>query len=149
MRNRFAARLARLGAALAATAALALLGACADIAASLPARPTAVPTLARLPSVTPVTPRPTAPPTATAATTATPTAVALIGAVTTGANVRAGPGVEFAIVGVLGPGDEVTLEGRQENWYQVRSADGLEGWMSGVVLEIDPATNAAVPQAAP
>jgi hypothetical protein len=149
MPNRLAARLARLGAALAAVAALALLGACADIAASLPARPTPVPTLPRLPSVTPVTPRPTAPPTATAAPSATPTVVALTGTVTTGANVRSGPGVEFAIVGVLGPGDEVTLEARQENWYQVSAAGGLEGWMSGVVLEIDPAINAAVPQAIP
>jgi hypothetical protein len=148
MRNRLAARLARLGAALAAVAALALLGACADIAASLPARPTPVPTLPRLPSVTPVTPRPTAPLTATpTATPATPTAVALTGTVTTGANVRAGPGVEFAIVGVLGPGDEVRLEGRREEWYQISTPDGLEGWMSGVVLAIDPAINAAVPEA--
>jgi hypothetical protein len=149
MRNRLAARLARLGAALAAVAALAMLGACADIAASLPARPTPVPTLARLPSVTPVTPRPTAPPTETPAPAATPTAVALTGTVTTGANVRAGPGVEFAIVGVLGPGDEVTLEGREGEWYQISTPDGLEGWMSGAVLEIDPAINAAVPQAMP
>jgi uncharacterized protein YraI len=79
----------------------------------------------------------------------TPTAVALTGTVTTGANVRAGPGVEFAIVGVLGPGDQVVLEGRQEDWYQVSTPDGLQGWMSGVVLEIDPETNAAVPQASP
>ena len=149
MRYRLATPLFRLGAALAATGALALLGACADIAASLPARPTPVPTLARLPSVTPVTPRPTAPPTATPTRLPSPTPVALIGTVTTGANVRAGPGVEFAIVGVLGPGDEVTLEGRREGWYLISTASGLEGWMSSVVLEIDPATNAAVPEASP
>ena len=142
MRN----RLPRLLTALFACVALA---ACADVAASLPARPTPVPTLARLPSVTPVTPRPTAPPTAEPVVVGTPTPAPLRGSVATNANVRAGPGVEFAIVGVLDAGALVVLESREGEWYQISGPNEVRGWMSGVVLEIDPATNAAVPQAAP
>lgn len=142
MRN----RLPRLLAALLVCTALA---ACADVAASLPARPSPVPTLARLPSVTPVTPRPTAPPTATPGIVGTPTPMPLRGLVATNANVRAGPGVDFAIVGVLDAGAAVELQARDGEWYQVSGPGEVRGWMSGVVLEIDPATNAAVPQAAP
>jgi uncharacterized protein YraI len=65
------------------------------------------------------------------------------------ANVRAGPGVEFAIVGTLNAGASVLLEVRSGEWYRISGADDVRGWMSAVVLEIDPATNAAVPQASP
>jgi uncharacterized protein YgiM (DUF1202 family) len=140
----FPSRLARL--VLAGAAAL-LLAACADVAASLPARPSPVPTLARLPSVTPVTPRPTAPPTPTPIIVVTPTAAPLAGAVATTANVRAGAGVEFAVVGVLEQGTPVALEGRRGQWYLIRSADGVSGWMSSLVLEVAPETAAAVPEA--
>lgn len=149
MRHRLPSLLLRLALALAASAALAGLGACGDVAASLPARPSPVPTLARLPSVTPVTPRPTAPPTATPATDATPTAAPLAGAVARAANVRAGPGVEFAIVGVRDAGARVILAGRFGEWFKIRGVDGLEGWMAGQVLEVDPATAAAVPEVQP
>ncbi len=125
------------------------LAACADVSASLPARPTAVATLARLPSVTPVTPRPTAPPTPTLVVIVTPTPGLLLGAVAVAANVRAGPGVEFGIVGVLDAGAQVILERRQGEWYAIRGPNDVSGWMAGQVLEIDAEINAAVPQAAP
>jgi uncharacterized protein YgiM (DUF1202 family) len=142
MRN----RLSRLVLALVAAAAL---SACTDVAASLPARPSPVPTLARLPSVTPVTPRPTAPPTPTPIIVVTPTPRPLFGTVTRPANVRSGPGTEFGIVAVQDAGDTVVLERRSGDWYRVRTAEGLDGWMSGTVLEIAPETSAAVPEGAP
>lgn len=141
-----AARLCQL--AIAVGAAL-VLGACAEVAASLPARPTPVPTLARLPSVTPVTPLPTAPPTPTPVVVPTPTVAPLEGSVAVTANVRAGPGVEFAVVGVLEAGAAVTLEGRRGDWYQIRGPGDVAGWMAAVVLEVDPDTAGAVPEAAP
>jgi uncharacterized protein YgiM (DUF1202 family) len=148
MRIRLLSRIARRGFGLSTCFLLALLSACADVAASLPARPTPVATLARLPSVTPVTPRPTPPPTETPVAETTPTVAPLTGTVNIGANVRSGPGVEFAIVGVLAEGDVVALEGRQGTWYLVRVGE-LNGWMSGQVLTIDPELNAAVPEARP
>ncbi|GAB4433651.1 MAG: hypothetical protein OHK0015_22600 [Chloroflexi bacterium OHK40] len=138
----------RLAAALLAAVAL-VLSACAELEAALPPRPSPVPTLARLPTVTPVTPRPTPPPTATALATVTPTPLALVATVAVGANVRAGPGVGFAIVGVLDAGVTVGLAGRQGDWFQIDAPDGTRGWMAGQVLMIDPATNAAVPTATP
>jgi hypothetical protein len=134
-----------------ATFIAALLGlvACGDLASALPARPTPFPTLARLPSVTPVTPSPTRPPTLTPELATTPTAVPLLAAVAVGANVRAGPGIDFAIVGVLAPGDEVRLLRRSAEWYEVIGPGQVAGWMSGQVLTIDPATEAAVPAGSP
>jgi uncharacterized protein YraI len=79
----------------------------------------------------------------------TPTVPALRGSVVRNANVRAGPGVEFAIVGILNAGASVLLEARSGEWYRISGPDDVRGWMSAVVLEIDPATNAAVPQASP
>jgi uncharacterized protein YgiM (DUF1202 family) len=144
------ARLAlrRIARAAAAAAVVAALAACGDLAASLPARPTPVPTLARLPSVTPVTPRPTAPLTPTTPA-ATPTAAAPTGTVARNANVRAGPGVDFAIVAVQDAGAQVALQARSGQWYQIRTVDGVEGWMAAQVLEVDPATASALPEASP
>ncbi|HMQ29297.1 MAG TPA: SH3 domain-containing protein [Chloroflexaceae bacterium] len=127
------------------TALLLTLGACGDLASALPARPTPVPTLARLPSVTPVTPSATPPPTLTPAPVTTPTAVPLLGTVAIGANVREGPGIAFAVVGVLDEGAQVELLGRSGGWYEVAAPGGLTGWMSGQVLTIDPVTDSAVP----
>lgn len=148
MQNRPAFPVRRLALTLAVVLGLAVLAACADVAASLPARPTPVPTLARLPSVTPVTPRP-ATPTPTPSIAVTPTPEPLVGTVLRAANVRQGPGVDFGIAGIQAAGDEVTLTGRRGEWFQVRTATGIEGWMSSQVLEVDPATAAAVPEVSP
>jgi uncharacterized protein YgiM (DUF1202 family) len=142
-----ASRTRRLALALLAAAALAALAACADVAASLPVRPTPVPTLARLPSVTPVTPRPT-PPTPTPGL-ATPTPEPLTATVAGPANVREGPGVDFGIAGIQAAGDVVTLTGRQGQWYRVRTTAGVVGWIAAQLLEVDPATAAAVPEVSP
>lgn len=146
MRHPPASRLRRTLAAAALTLALGGLEACADLSAALPERITPVPTLPRLPSVTPVTPSPTRPPTATPEPTATP--LPLLATVAVAANVRAGPSVDFEVVGVVNPGATIRLLGRQNDWYQI-SADEVNGWMSNQVLEIDPEIAAAVPETAP
>lgn len=135
------------GAALVLATALAL-SACGSLAGALPPRPSPYPTLPRLPSVTPITPRPTAPPSATpTAVPATPTATPLLARVAVAANMRSGPGLEFAVVSVVEAGVSVSLEQRQGDWYQIRSPAGLLGWMFVSVLDIDPAIAEAVPAA--
>lgn len=127
------------------SAALLALGACGDLASALPARPTPVPTLARLPSVTPVTPSATREPTPTLVPIITPTPVPLLASVAVAANVRAGPGTSFDVVGTLAADAEVRLLRRSADWYEIVGPDEVAGWMSGQVLTIDPATAAAVP----
>jgi SH3-like domain-containing protein len=113
--------------------------------------PTPVPTLARLPTVTP--PRPTVTPFPTIAPlvpTATPQAANLLVAIVIrNANIRNGPGTTFEIIGIANEGSQVALRGTRDDWYAITTADGLEGWMSGVVLEIDPQTAEAVPVDSP
>jgi uncharacterized protein YgiM (DUF1202 family) len=131
------------------TLALALaLSACGDLVAALPPRPSPFPTLARLPSVTPVTPSPTRPPTATPVLpTATP--APLLVRAPGAANVRGGPGVDFAIVAVVAADDQIELLGRSGDWYQVGLADGSTGWMAGQVLGLDPEVAVDVPLVEP
>lgn len=137
------------GAAIMLTVTLAM-AACGSLASALPARPTPFPTLPRLPSVTPITPRPTAPPTPTlTAVPPTPTPAPLLARVAVVANMRAGPGVGFAVVSVIEAGAGVSLQARQGDWYQVKAPDGTLGWMFVSVLDIDPATAEVVPTAAP
>jgi hypothetical protein len=135
---------------LAAVACVALgLAACGDLAAALPPRPSPFPTLARLPSVTPVTPSPIPLPTATAVAQPTATPALPLAFVVVDANMRSGPGTGFEIVSVVSAGSSIALSGRQDDWYQVRTADGVEGWMSNLVLEVDPAVADSVPLAQP
>jgi uncharacterized protein YraI len=48
-------------------------------------------------------------------------------------NVRAGPGVTYAVIGLLVGGDEVAVTGQHvaSGWWQVRLDDGRLGWVSG------------------
>lgn len=123
---------------------------CADLSEALPASPSPVPTLVRLPSVTPVPPSPTpsATPTATPVVpTATPEP--LFGTVLNAANVRAGPGTDFEIVAVVDAGDQVQLSGQTDEWYQVMTENNVDGWIFGQILQVDPATAEAVPRVEP
>ena len=48
-------------------------------------------------------------------------------------NVRAGPGVEFAVLGVAAIGDRFTIEGRSADgaWWQVCCvSDSQRGWVA-------------------
>jgi hypothetical protein len=119
-----------------------LLAACGDLEAALPERPSPVPTLARLPSVTPITPSPTLAPTLTP--TLTPTPRPLLGQVARAANVRGGPGTDFPIVGTLEAGATVTLLRRRDDWFAIEYVD-TPGWMFRELLELDPETERLVP----
>ncbi len=129
--------------------ALLSLGACTDLAATLPERPTPVPTLARLPSVTPMPPGPPTAPAMPTVPASTPTPEPPVGRVAMAANVRAGPGLEYAVVGGLAAGAPVSLLGRFDTWYRVQGPGEVRGWMAGQVLEIDPAIAAMVPAIRP
>ncbi len=65
------------------------------------------------------------------------------------ANMRSGPGVSYTIVAVISAGSSIALSLRQGDWYEVRTADGQVGWMSSLVLEVDPAVAARIPLARP
>jgi hypothetical protein len=122
---------------------------CTDLASALPASPSPVPTLGRLPTVTPVQPTATLLPTVPPPPSATPEPERLLAIITVNANLRSGPGTEFAVVGVVPGGERVNLRGRNEGWFEVETAGGAIGWMSSQVLEIDPAVADSVPQVQP
>ena len=99
--------------------------------ATSPPTDTPSPTATDTPSLTP---RPSHTPTPTA----TPTVMAVVNA-RQRINVRNGPGIVFAAVDSLAPGDEVLFIGQNEDgsWYQVRLEDGADGWVSASLLRIE------------
>lgn len=106
-----------------------------------PPPPTALPTDSPTPSATFTlthTPRPTATDTAQPTATPTPTLMGLVRA-RQNINVRSGPGIGFAAIGALSPGDSVQVLGRNDDfsWYQVRLEQGDIGWVSATLLRID------------
>ena len=86
-----------------------------------------------------VTPSPSATaspePSETALPSATPARSGLIEAERS-VNLRAGPGVSYAAMAALQPGDEVTLLAQDEdaNWHQVQLADGRTGWVAASLV---------------
>lgn len=127
-----------------------LLCGCDYIRSALPPSPSPFPVLARLPTVTPMTPSPTPQPTRTPRPSPTRRPPpALQGTVAVGANVRVGPGTDFAIVTSIVAGNTVTILGQNSGWYQVQTPDGSKGWMSALVLEVTPAVATAVPAVVP
>lgn len=125
------------------------LAGCGATAGALPPGPSPFPTLSRLPSVTPAPPSPTPEPTFPPTTVTTEIASGLEGIVTSGANVRAGPGLTFAIVGNLAEGERVVLRGQRDGWYQIAQPNGASGWMSSVVLNVPAEAPAIVPTVLP
>ncbi len=139
--------------------ALVWLSACSAVSQQEPAPPTVtlvpVVTATPLPTATPLasaTPLPSAtatvPPSATPLPSATPTRSGLIDAVRS-VNLRAGPGVSYAPLAALQPGDQVLLLAQDEDasWQQVRLADGREGWVAAsLIAEADaPAPDSDLP----
>ncbi len=138
----------------------ALVGLCACSALEPQAAPptvTLVPavTATPLPSKTPaatVTPLPSATttpaPSKTPMPSATPARSGLIDAVRS-VNLRAGPGISYAPLAALQPGDQVTLLAQDAGagWHQVRLADGREGWVAAsLIAETEsPAADGALP----
>jgi hypothetical protein len=130
---------------------LGLLAGCEALAEVNLPRPTPVPLLARLPTVTMLPPTPTPlPPSPTATPPAPdPTAEPVPATVRVGANVRSGPGLDFEIVGTVWEGSEVLLLGVSDDWYMVRVSEELSGWMINEVLLLPEAIENLVPTVQP
>lgn len=67
---------------------------------------------------------------------------------TTGLNFRTGPGLDQSIKTVLKKNTEVTILKQVGNWYQVKLANGAQGYVYGKYLKLTAAT-AAAPAAVP
>jgi lipoprotein-anchoring transpeptidase ErfK/SrfK len=84
------------------------------------------------PTKLPPTPEPTAEPTAVPPTeTPPPPPIAQVQA--EGANVRAGPGTDYALSGYLEPDERVEITGRYADWWRITYAAGSAWIHSGVV----------------
>lgn len=97
--------------------------------------PTTTPTATNTPTLTPTnTPKATSTPTDTPAPTATSTPAVVI--VKT-ANLRAGPGTNYQIVGKVSPGDDIEVTGKDKSgkWYQVKTTKHNEAWIAGFLLK--------------
>jgi cell wall-associated NlpC family hydrolase len=60
-------------------------------------------------------------------------------------NLRQGPHTRYASYGKLAKGVQVTVLGRVDGWYQVRSPRGTIGWIAADLLTISSAAAQAVP----
>ena len=52
-------------------------------------------------------------------------------------NLRTGAGTEFRIIGVMKSGDHIDVLARQDGWTQVRSREGVEGWIPEGYLQAE------------
>jgi len=98
------------------------------------AQPTATPTATRFP-----TPTPTVTPGATSTPTPTPAPPAVI-VQAEPLNVRAGPGVDFAVLALAAVGDRFIAEGRTADgaWWRVCCVlDGQRGWVSSAFVRLE------------
>ena len=104
-----------------------------------PVPPTDTPSPTDTPTNTPTqtptnTPKATATPTDTPAPTATPTPAVTI---VKNANLRAGPGTNYQIVGKVSPGDSIQVTGKDKSgkWYQVKTKTVDEAWIADFLLK--------------
>lgn len=114
----------------------------------VPPTPTPLP-----PTATPTSDIPTATPTATVApVTATPTVPAQPVAVAIGeVNVRSGPGLTYAVISDMVPGEAALLIGRNQggDWWQIQREDGSTGWVLGQLVTTEGDTTSIPISAAP
>jgi len=61
------------------------------------------------------------------------------GAITQGANLRAGPGTNYDIVGGLAAGDQVNIIGQtaDSEWYQIELASGTTAWIASFLVSTE------------
>jgi hypothetical protein len=99
-----------------------------------PGAPHPLGTAARTATPTP-TPRPTRTPTSTPSATPLPDALVSSQA----ANLRAGPGTVYEVVGQARQGDELRIAGKSPDggWLEVTLPDGTRGWMSASLLAVN------------
>ena len=62
----------------------------------------------------------------------------VLGTVTAGKglNVRSGPGTRYQVMGVLKKGEQVTILGEEDGFYQIHCADGQIGYVSKKYVEV-------------
>lgn len=97
--------------------------------------PTATPT--SLPTDTPIaTDTPTPIPTDTPAPTDTPTPDPYAYTATKSANLRGGPGTNYAVAGSLQPGDRFAISARTQagDWFQIETAAGKSAWVAAFLV---------------
>ncbi|WP_300276817.1 C40 family peptidase [Peptacetobacter sp.] len=51
--------------------------------------------------------------------------------VSSGLNVRKGPGTNYSVIGSLSGGSIVKAKEKSNGWYKIETANGVEGWISG------------------
>ena len=61
-------------------------------------------------------------------------------------NMRSGPGLQYRIVKLLRSGDQVARLTEQDDWVQVRSGEGEEGWVPAGYLSAAPPPSVALPR---
>lgn|GEM_PF-3270103 len=93
------------------------------------------------PTVTPVAPTATVTPTTTTGQRPTPlpeasTPAPSAATANRNANLRAGPGTDFAVVGSVTQGDVLTVIGRNaaSTWYEIEDATGEGGWIAAFLV---------------
>ena len=66
-------------------------------------------------------------------------------------NVRAGPGLEYAVIGARSFGESCSIIGRnaRSSWWQIRCSDGMIGWISTDVVRVSGDTSTVPVIAAP
>ena len=60
-------------------------------------------------------------------------------------NMRTGPGTQYRILKALASGDKVSRLDSSGDWIQVRTPEGLEGWVPGGYLSPEPPASLALP----
>jgi uncharacterized protein YraI len=104
------------------------------LAATETPTPTLTPTITDTPTETL-----TSTPTATPTETATPTPVVLTATANTNANIRAGDGTGFSVIGSLRRGQTLQIIGvssRDPGWYATELSEDRIGWVATVVVTI-------------
>ncbi|MBN1121219.1 MAG: SH3 domain-containing protein [Anaerolineae bacterium] len=104
--------------------------------------PTLTPTTADTPTSTSAptatnTPTPTITPSPTSTSTPSPTPLPLVSVIAEEVKLRNGPGVDYPVIGIAVNGDELSLQGRDEEslWLYVETSDGITAWVP--VGEVD------------
>ncbi|MBC7872111.1 MAG: SH3 domain-containing protein, partial [Chitinophagaceae bacterium] len=102
---------------------------------------TPLPTFTPIPSETPIPPTPSN----TLEPTATPPIIGIINSLQS-VNVRAGPSTADDAILALNPGTGVEVLGTniEGNWYNIRTEEGDEGWVSSGLVRLQP-TPTAIP----
>ena len=100
--------------------------------------PPATPSVTSLPLPTETAVPTTATPLPTVTATSVPVSLSIVRIVAAAANLREGPGTNFAVIDTLFENERLELLEQTDDgfWYQVRLEDGSTGWIGSSVAEI-------------